>query len=163
MDLFNYIWGNSDSLTCLQMICRGIAVFIITLILIRISGRRSFGMRTPMDNIIVILLGAILSRGVVGASPFLPVVMASFAIVLLHRTLSWLKIKRPDFETLVDGKKIILYEDGKFIYHNMRRALVSCEDVLEGARLSAHTDDLSVIDKIYIEQNGKISVIKKIL
>ncbi len=69
MYILEKIWGTGTSLDTVQMGTRGIAVFIIALLLIRVSGRRSFGIRSPLDNIIVILLGAILSRAVVGASP----------------------------------------------------------------------------------------------
>ncbi|MDR6465344.1 uncharacterized membrane protein YcaP (DUF421 family) [Chryseobacterium sediminis] len=51
------------SLNSFQIAIRGITVFILALILIRILGRRSFGIASPLDNIIVILLGAVLSGG----------------------------------------------------------------------------------------------------
>jgi len=58
--------------------CRLAAVvFILAYLLICVSGRRSFALRSPLDNIIVILLGAVFSRAVVGASPFLPAMAAS--------------------------------------------------------------------------------------
>jgi len=45
------MFGQGKDLNTLQMSCRGIVVFFIALLLIRISGRRSFGMHTPLDNI----------------------------------------------------------------------------------------------------------------
>jgi hypothetical protein len=45
---------------------------------------RSFGGRTALDNIIVILLGALLSRAIVGASGFFPLIASSFVIVIIH-------------------------------------------------------------------------------
>jgi hypothetical protein len=44
----------------------------------------------------------------------------------------------------------------------MGKGLVCEEDVMEGVRRSALTEDLETIDKVYIERNGEISAIKKI-
>jgi len=85
MELLLKIFGESKDLNALQMSSRGVVIFIIAFLLIRISGRRSFGVRTPLDNIITISLGAIMSRAVVGASAFVPVIVCCFVIVFLHR------------------------------------------------------------------------------
>ena len=136
-------------------------MFLFALVLIRISGRRSFGIRTPLDNIIVILLGTVLGRAIVGASPFLPVIVASLLIVLIHRFFGWLSVHSKLFSRIIVGEKIILFKDGQFIKENMDKALVCEEDVMQGVRKSALTDQLEKIDKIFIERNGEISAVKK--
>jgi uncharacterized membrane protein YcaP (DUF421 family) len=161
LDWFIKIFGEGKELNTLQMSCRGVVVFIIALILIRISGRRSFGIRTPLDNIIVILLGAILSRAVVGASSFLPVVVTCFAVVILHRIFGWLIVKNKRFGRVVEGSKILLFENNDFISRSLEKALVCREDVMQGIRKSALTEDLDKIDKVYMERNGEISAVKK--
>ena len=70
MDLIATIFGEGSELTNWQMAARAVVIFFTTLLLIRVSGRRSFGQRTPFDAATTVLLGAVLSRGVVGASPF---------------------------------------------------------------------------------------------
>lgn len=157
------IFGEGKDLNILQMSCRGIVVFLIALVLIRISGRRSFGIRTPLDNIIVILLGAILSRAIVGASSFLSVVIVCFTIVIFHRFFSWLISHNEKFSEIMEGNKILLFNDGHFNRDKIHRALLCEEEIMQGVRKSALTDDLNKIDKIYIERNGEISVIKKSL
>ncbi len=155
------IFGKGQDLSMLQMSCRGVVIFFVTLILIRISGRRSFGMRTPLDNIIVILLGAILGRAVVGASPVLPIVVTGFIIVLLHRMLAMLSLKNKSMSAIIEGKKILLFEKGAFIKKNLDRAIVSQEEVQRTVRKQLFTASFEKIDKIYIEANGEISLIKK--
>lgn len=143
------------------MSSRGVVVFLYALLLIRISGRRSFGVRTPMDNIIVISLGAILSRGVAGSSPFIPVMVTCLVIVLLHRLFGWLVANNETFSRVTEGNKILLFADGRFIKKNVQKALVCREDIMQGIRKSALTDDLDKIDKVYMERTGEISAIKK--
>lgn len=91
----------------------------------------------------------------------MPVIIVSLAVVLLHRFIAFLIFKYPHFSILIEGKKIILFENGKFIEENLKKALVCKEDVIQGVRKSALTENLNNIDKIYIERNGEITAIKK--
>ena len=161
MEIMDEIVGNGQELNALQMSCRALIVSLVAFLVIRVAGRRSFGVRTPVDNIIVILLGAILSRAIVGASPFFPTVMAGFTIAVLHRFVGWLTVHNKRFGELLEGNKILLFKNGKFKESNMKRALV-CEEVIrQGVRKAAMTDKLDEIEKVYIDRSGEISVIKK--
>ena len=155
------LFGQGKDLNSLQMSCRGVVVFVIAFLLIRISGRRSFGVHTPLDNIITIALGAVLSRAVVGASAFVPVIVTCTVIVLIHRYLGWLIVRNEKVGRFIEGNRILLFADNRFIEKNMGEALVCKEDVMQGVRKSALTEDLNKIDKIYMERNGQISAIKK--
>jgi len=155
------IFGEGKDLTTIQMSARGIVVFLIALLLIRISGRRSFGIRTPLDNIIVVMLGATLSRAIVGASPFIPVIIVCLVMVLLHRIFGWFISRSAKFAQIVEGEKFLLFKDGNFIPENMEKALVCKEDLMQGVRKSALTDDMEKIKSVYMERNGEISAIKK--
>jgi uncharacterized membrane protein YcaP (DUF421 family) len=161
MELIKVIFGEGKDLNTLQMCCRGIIVFMIALLLIRISGRRSFGIRTPLDNIITISLGAILSRAVVGASAFVPVITCCFIIAILHRMFGWLIVHNKAFGRFIEGDKILLFKDGKFIKKSLERGLVSEDDIMQGIRKSALTEDLGKIEKVFMERNGEISSVKK--
>lgn len=161
MELLLKIFGEGKDLNALQMSCRGIVIFFVALILIRVSGRRSFGVRSPLDNIITISLGAIMSRAVVGASDFVPVIVCCFVIVLLHRLVGMLIAHYKDFGRFIEGEKILLYDKGEFLGHNMKKALVCREDLMQGVRKSALTEDMDQIDKVYMERNGDISAIRK--
>lgn len=155
------LFGQGKDLTVLQMSLRGVVVFFIALLLIRISGRRSFGLHMPLDNIITITLGAVLSRAIVGASDFLPVIVCSVVIVLLHRFMGWTIVHHHGFSKFVQGEKLILFSDGEFKTENMNKAIVCQEDIMQGVRKSALTSDLGKIEQVYIERNGEISSIKK--
>jgi len=161
METLTRLFGEGKDLNALQMSDRGVVMFVIALILIRISGRRSFGVRSPLDNIITISLGAVMSRAIVGASGFVPVVVCCFVIVLLHRVVGWFIARSKPFASFVEGEKILLFENGHFLADNMKKALICQEDLMQGVRRSAMTEDMSKIDKVYMERNGEISPIKK--
>jgi uncharacterized membrane protein YcaP (DUF421 family) len=143
------------------MVCRAIIAFLITLVLIRIAGIRTFGKRSAFDNVIVIMLGSIFSRVVVGASPFVPTTLACLAFVLVHWLLGWLSVRNDLIGWLVKGEKASLYKNGKINDKNMRRAMVSEKDLEESVRLSINSDDFQEVEEILIERTGDISVVRK--
>ncbi|REE19151.1 hypothetical protein B0G71_2225 [Paraburkholderia sp. BL27I4N3] len=128
MEAFLLLFGQGRMLDPLQMAMRSIVVFLIALVLIRISGRRSFGQRSPFDSVVVILLGAMLSRAIVGASPFIATVVASFAIVVCHRALAWVCMRSRALERLVGGVEREVFSNGEFNAREMDAALISRTD-----------------------------------
>jgi uncharacterized membrane protein YcaP (DUF421 family) len=160
MDTLIAVFGSGKDLDSLQTAARAAAVFIGALVCIRISGRRSFGQRSPFDYVVAILLGATLSRAIVGASPAIPTVVASFVIVLLHRVLAWGCLHSPRLERLVGGTERQLYRDGRFDEKQMSAALITRTDLFETARQQLGANDLSGIRAATLERNGEISLIR---
>jgi len=161
MQIIHDIFGSGKDLSVLQMTARAILVFIIALILIRISGRRSFGLHSPLDNIITIALGAVLSRAIVGVSPFFPVIASSTGLVLIHRLFAYGMLHHNAFSKLVSGDKILLFKDGDFIQQNLDKALIRRDEILQEVRKSAQTENLDQIEKIYMERNGEVNSVRK--
>ena len=161
MKILIELFGQGKDLSIIQMCIRAITIFIIALLLIRISGRRSFGMHTPLDAIITIILGAVLSRAIVGASPFIATITSCGCLVLFHRLCGWLTAHYQTIKNITEGKSILLFEHGNFIKQHMEKALVCEEDIMRGVRKTALTEDLRMIEKIYLEATGEISVVKK--
>ncbi len=155
------IFGQGTHLTILQMCMRAGLMFFITLILLRLSGKRAFGMRMPFDNVITILLGAILSRAVVGASPFIATVCGATVIVILYRLCAWISLYNDAFGTLIKGSSKILYENEKLNDKNMKNAMITEKDLMEGIRENSNLESKEKAEKVYVERNGSISVVKK--
>ncbi len=70
MKFMNEWWGVNENISPLEIAARSAVMFLIALLLMRMAGMRPFGKGEPFDNIITFLIGGILSRGVVGATPF---------------------------------------------------------------------------------------------
>jgi len=160
MDL-NELFGRSDDLTALSMTLRSFMMFFVALALIRIGGMRIFGKKTAFDNILVIMLGAILARGVVGASAFFPTVAAAAVMVVIHKILALLAMKHIWVGKIVKGIHRSLYKDGKMNTKNMKIAAISKDDLMEGVRLEIHSDSLDDVHEAIIEKNGQVSIVKK--
>jgi len=159
--IIHYIFGEGKDLSVLQMCSRALVVFFIALIMVRVSGRRTFGKRTAFDNTLAIILGAILSRAIVGASPFVPTVCCSLLLVLLHRLLAYACIKSSFLDHYLKGTSIPLYQNGKLDKENLTKSLLTEKDLMGDVRLKGNATKLEEIHEIYMETSGEVSVISK--
>ena len=155
------LFGQGQNLTSLQMSLRAVVIFFITLILLRYTGMRVFGIKSAFDTCVMIMLGAVLSREVVGASPFIATVAASAALVVVHRLIARISVSNQFLSHLVKGKPLSLYKDGILNDKNLKRCALSYGDVIEEVRINMSQNNLDNIEEIFMERTGKISVIKK--
>jgi uncharacterized membrane protein YcaP (DUF421 family) len=155
------LWGSGEQLAPLPMAIRAAVMFLIALILIRLGGLRIFGKKSGLDHVIVIMLGAVLARGVVGASPFFSTVVAALIMVLINRALAWFCQKSKRFNNLIKGKAITLIENGQIKRDEMHSANLSESDLLESLRLETNKESFKDIEKAFLETNGRISFILK--
>jgi uncharacterized membrane protein YcaP (DUF421 family) len=161
LDLVHELFGEGTELTFWQMAARAAVVFFITIVLIRASGRRSFGQHSPFDSCITVLLGAILSRAVVGVSPFFPTLAAAASLVLLHRGVALASVHWPRFERLVNGHERELVRDGDIDAHAMRRALITRHDLEQAARQKMGHEDIAGIERAVLERDGQLTVVPR--
>ncbi|HEU0036543.1 MAG TPA: YetF domain-containing protein [Kofleriaceae bacterium] len=154
------MFGTGKELDALQMGMRAFVLFFITLLLIRVAGRRSFGRKSAFDTIIVIMLGAVLSRAVTGASPFWPTLVAGGVLVLIHRVLGILSSRSQRFDHVLKGGALVLYREGRIDWHAMRRAGASVSDLDEAARRQTNKRDHTEVAQIVMESSGELSVVE---
>lgn len=153
--------GSGEALSALQMSVRALILFLIALVLIRLGGMRIFGKKSAFDNVIVIMLGAVLARGVVGASPLWSTVAAAATMVAINKILAWLAARSSKVNKLLKGEALVLYESGAIVWSNMRKAALSHSDLLESLRLETNCESLEKVEKACMETNGRISFILK--
>lgn len=161
MQIIDVFWGHGEQLDLLQMSVRALCTFFIAFLLIRFGGMRIFGKRSPFDTIIIIMLGSIMARGVVGASPYWSTVVAAAMMVAVNRVMAWLCSANDTFNDIIKGKELLLYENGQMHWHNMKLAALSKSDLMESLRLETKQDSLEKIEKAYMETNGRISFLLK--
>lgn len=161
MKFVNSWWGINENISPLEIAARSAVMFVIALLLMRMAGMRPFGKGEPFDNIISFLIGGILSRGVVAATPFFSTIISMVVIIVIHKLLAKLSIYSKWFGAQVKGEKVLLYRDGVFMKANMNKVNITEHDILEDLRLEVQLGSLENIEEVYMERTGKISFVKK--
>jgi len=147
-------------LTLLQVSVRGVVIFLFTLVMVRLSSRRSLAEKTAFDAILLVIIASVLSRAINGSAGFFTSIGCSFVLVFLHRFFGWIACRSHTFGKIIKGCPAIVIENGRVQPDAMRRNLISDHDLEEDLRLDAQTEDVTKIKIARLERSGDISFIK---
>src|ERR1051325_8178803 len=140
------------SLTFNQISLRGIIVFLIALIMVRLGDKRFLSKKSAFDAILGFILASMLARAVNGSAAFWPTLGGGFVLVGLHRLIAMLS--RPP-------KKFGLLVKGPTAPAGLRHNDLSEDDLLEDLRLNGQVEKPDDVKIAYAERNGEISIVPK--
>ncbi|MDB5337045.1 MAG: hypothetical protein JWN70_2664 [Planctomycetaceae bacterium] len=144
-----------------QIAARSVVVYLMGLFVIRIGKSRLLSRASAMDVLLGFMLGAVLSRGISGASSLSSAAVAVVTLVALHWFLSKLGSQSHRWGRLIKGHEFQLVSDGKIQWDNLRRSHISEADLREQLRLNANIEDPEMVQSAYKERSGEIGVVKK--
>lgn len=152
---------NTDLETILMFAMRAIVVFVLSVLFVRIGGKRLFNKNSAFDIVAAIMLGSILSRAITDSSPFIPTLVAAAFLVFTHRFFAYLSYRSNWLGKQIKGRKTALIKDGKLLEENMRKSHITRRDLLLAAREQAKLDKLEDIEEANLERSGNISILPK--
>jgi uncharacterized membrane protein YcaP (DUF421 family) len=147
-------------LTFMQVSLRGVTIFLFTLVMVRLSSKRSLAEKTAFDAVLLVILASVLSRAINGTAGFFTSIGCSFVLVFLHRFFGWIACRSHAFGKIIKGSPNVIIRNGQPDLAVMRRHQISEHDLEEDLRLEAKTEDVSKIRVARIERSGDLSFIK---
>ena len=145
----------------MDIVFRGIFVFVFLYVLMRMIGRRELSSLEPFDLILLIVLGDAVQQGLTQDDYSLTGAYLEIGtIAILQVAVSYANFRFPKLRPVLDGEPIVVVQDGKPIEKNLRRERVTIEDLAAAARKQsiAKIDD---VQWAVMETSGAISFIKK--
>jgi uncharacterized membrane protein YcaP (DUF421 family) len=163
MDWLQAAFGTKDHVAWGQECARAVLIFFYGLMMLRLSGKRTFARWSAIDIVISIIVGSSLSRALTGSAP-LPGTLAAVAVlVALHVALAWLVAHSEILSSWIEGDSAILSQNGRLDDRARKRHMISLRDLDEALREHG-VDGRKALDetrKLELEPSGKISVIKR--
>lgn len=156
------LFGTQNHVDPAQECARAALIFFYGLVMLRLSGRRTFAQWSALDLVVSFIVGSALSRAMTGSAP-LPGTLAAVAVlVFLHVLLSHAVARSPRLSRLVEGTPVRLVRDGMLDRQARLRHGVSESDLCEALREKnlAGLDDLARVKEMTLEPNGKLTVRK---
>ncbi len=145
-----------------QIAARAFVVYLLGLVLIRVGKSRLLGRYTPLDVILGIVLGSLLSRAITGSASISGTSVSCAVLVAMHWLITRLSCRWHRFGNLAKGHCKLLVENGQIHWDAMRESHISEQDLMEELRLNANLEDLSRIEKAYKERSGQISGVRRV-
>jgi len=146
-------------LTLLAVCLRGIIVFIVTLVMVRVADKRFLAKLSAFDVILGFLLASMMARAVNGSAAFVPTLLGGFVLVFLHRLVGMIAYHVEWFGRLVKGDARVVVEHGKTNDRVLRALHVSENDLLEELHLNGRLEKVDQVKRAILERNGQISII----
>ena len=144
-----------------QFVLRAVAIYVLVMVLVRVSGKRAVGQFTPFDLVLLILIGNAVQNGINGGDNSLTgaAIMAT-TLIALNYGVAFVTSRYRKVEKFVEGEPVVLARDGRVFERVLRRELVSRSDFDEALRMNG-VEDVSEVELALLETNGSISVVKK--
>jgi len=144
-----------------HFVLRAVVIYVMMMLLVRMSGKHTIGQFTTFDLVLVILIGNAVQNGINGGDNSLTgaAIMATTLVVLNYLVAVATARNRP-LEKLVEGVPVVLARHGKVFDDVLKRQLVSPADFREALRVN-NIVDVNDVDLALLETNGHISIVTR--
>ena len=136
--------------------------YIATIILLRVSGKRTLSKWNSFDFIVTIAFGSILASLMLSKDTSLVQgVLAIGMLVLFQFIITWVSVRSNIFQGWIKAEPTLLLFQGELQHNALRHQRVSKGEVLAALRTNG-LGSLEEAEAVILETDGSFSVIKKI-
>jgi uncharacterized membrane protein YcaP (DUF421 family) len=146
----------------MDLVIRGIAVYLFLLLIFRVSGKRSLRNATTFDFVLILIVAETTQQALVGDDN--SVTAACLLIIVLVGTdilLSLVKRWSPRVDRLIEGQPLVILRNGVPLRRRMHIERVDEQDILTAARESHGLERLEQIKRAVLESNGGITIVPR--
>src|SRR5512144_1883316 len=145
----------------LEIILRGSLMYVALFTMLRVILKRQTGTLGMTDLLLITLLADAAQNAMAGEYQSISdgVVLVA-TIIFWNYAFDWLSFRSEWFSRLIEQPPLPLVRNGKMLRRNMRRELITEDELMMELRQQG-LDDLSKVKQAYIESDGRISVIER--
>lgn len=144
-----------------QFVLRAIVIYVMVMVLVRVSGKRAVGQFTPFDLVLLILIGNAVQNGLNGGDNSIAgAFILAGTLIVLNYGVAFATARSERAEHIVEGIPRVLARDGVLFREVLHEELVSEADFLESLRMN-NVGELKDVALALLETNGSISVISR--
>jgi len=142
-----------------HFLLRAVVIYVLVMVLVRMSGKRAVGQFTPFDLVLLILIGNAVQNGLNGGDNSITgAALLATCLIVLNYGVAFVVARNPRARAVVEGQPVVLARDGQVFRDVLRRELVSKADFHEAMREAGCTE-VERVRLAMLETNGRISIL----
>jgi uncharacterized membrane protein YcaP (DUF421 family) len=142
----------------LERVVRAALIYVFAVVALRVAGKRELGQLSTFDLVVLLFFSNILQNAVIGADNSVTGgVVGAATFLALNYLVARVTYRHERLSLLVEGKPTILIADGVVQTANLRRELVSVDE-LKAACHRQGIRELADVDMAVLDPDGAIAV-----
>ena len=144
----------------MDAVVRALAIYVILMVIFRISGKRSLAQITTFDFVLLLVIGEATQQALLGDD--FSLTNAALIIVTLVGAdigLSLIQQRFPRLDPWLEDVPLLLVENGKVIQERLDKSRISESEILQAARTTQGLERLDQVKYAVLERTGEISII----
>jgi uncharacterized membrane protein YcaP (DUF421 family) len=156
-------WGEifGISVSPLELIIRGTAMYLFLFLLFRVVVRRRVGAIGMADILILVIIADAAQNAMSGE--YKSVTEGAIlvgTIMFWNVAIDWLNFRVPALRPWLEPPPMLLIQNGRILYRNLRHEYVT-EDELKAKLREKGVKEYSEVAEAHMESDGNVSVIKR--
>lgn len=144
-----------------EIVLRGTIIYLGLFFLLRVVLKRETGEVGIADLLVIVLIADAAQNGLSGDYQSITEGLVLVGtIIFWSYSLEWLRFHVPALERVFEPPPLILVEDGKINRRNLRKELLTTDELMREVR-SAGLESLDQVERMFMEGNGDFSIIRK--
>lgn len=144
----------------LRIVIVGVLAYIIMIVILRISGKRTLSQMKELDFIVSVALGSTLSAMILDKTiPLSEGALAIVLLVFLQMLAARLSLRSKKFQQLSSSSPTLIFYEGRFLRETMKKERLMEEEVRSVIR-GEGIAQLSEVKAVILEPNGQFSVVR---
>jgi uncharacterized membrane protein YcaP (DUF421 family) len=144
-----------------EVVLRATLIYLFAQVVMRLIGRKELGRYSNFDVVLLFLVSVAVRKSLVKDDESLTTAFLALATLgAWDRFFSWLSSRSRKAARVLEGTPVELVRDGRLLEDNMRRSLISKEELLSRLRANG-TESLRRVRAAYMEPDGKVTFLMK--
>lgn len=145
----------------LNLIIRGVIVYVSVLLLLRLGGKREMGQMSPTEFVAILLISNAVQNSMNGGdNSLVGGLLLATILVVMSWAVSYLAYRSSRFRNIFEGTPSLLVRRGHLIEQNLKKERLSHAE-LRGLLRRQGIHDLSEIHSAILESDGSLSIIRE--